>query len=116
MRKRIIVSIVLVGIFSLGGINFSFIGLGINTVYACVIGPNGDCVPVPVGSAGLNTEHNTRTRFWSNHTTRQHRPVGMINNMIRVTTVNWGNPQVRHWTAWYTHAGSAGVRAGLEIR
>ena len=115
MLKKIIVSIVLVGIFALGGINFSFIGLGINTVHACLIGPNGDCVPVPVGRAGRHTENNTRTSFWSEHNTRQHRPDALINNTV-IRSANWGNPGIRHWTDVQIHAANATLRDGWMIR
>jgi len=90
----------------------------VNEEGRCVIlDPNGGgCVPSPVGNSGRETTNNTSTRFWSTHTTRQHRPVGTIGNTeIRPTA--WGNAGgTRHWTTWQSHSANASLRNSWETR
>jgi len=82
----------------------------------CVTDHNGNCVTsIPEGNSGRETTSNTRTRFWSTHNMRQHRPVGRIGN-TEIRSISWGNPGTRHWTEWQNHASNASLSDSWETR
>lgn len=79
---------------------------------------SGTC-PGGVGSSGRESSGNTSTRFWSNHTTREHRPFGTIRTTIETRTVQpatWGRPLNRHFSAWTTHAPGATFTNAVQTR